>query len=51
MGWGNSYPFALEIMEGGLDYGKWKCADYYLLGSAGALRRFFSVSSLISYNL
>ena len=28
--------FALEIMEGGLDYGKWKCADYYRLGSAGA---------------
>lgn len=24
--------FALEIMEGGLDYGKWKCADYYRLG-------------------
>ena len=24
MGWGNSYPFALEIMEGGLDYGKRK---------------------------
>ena len=21
-------------MEGGLDYGKWKCADYYRLGSA-----------------
>ena len=21
-------------MEGGLDYGKWKCDDYYLLGSA-----------------
>ena len=25
MGWGNSYPFALEIMEGGFDYGKRKC--------------------------
>ena len=25
MGSGNSYPFALEIMEGGLDYGKRKC--------------------------
>ena len=24
MGQGNSYPFALEIMEGGLDYGKRK---------------------------
>ena len=34
MGQGNSYPFALEIMEGGLDYGKWKCDDYYRLGSA-----------------
>ena len=34
MGWGYSYPFALEIMEGGLDYGKWKCDDYYRLGSA-----------------
>ena len=32
MGWGNSYPFALEIMEGGLDYGKWKCDDYSRLG-------------------
>ncbi|RHB41533.1 hypothetical protein DWZ24_14060 [Dorea formicigenerans] len=21
-------------MEGGLDYGKWKCDDYYRLGSA-----------------
>ena len=28
--------FALEIMEGGLDYGKWKCDDYSRLGSAGA---------------
>ena len=26
--------FALEIMEGGLDYGKWKCDNYYRLGSA-----------------
>ena len=38
MGWGNSYPFALEIMEGGLDSGKRKCDDYRLgsarLGSA-----------------
>ena len=34
MWWGNLYPFALEIMEGGLDYGKWKCAYYYRLGSA-----------------
>ena len=25
MGEGNSYPFALEIMGGGLDYGKRKC--------------------------
>lgn len=30
---GNSYPFALEIMEGGLDNGKRKCDDYRL-GSA-----------------
>ena len=36
MGWGNSYPFALEIMEGGLDYGKRKCDNYCQLGSAGA---------------
>ena len=28
MGWGNSYPFALEIMEGGLDYGKRKCDNH-----------------------
>ena len=28
MGRGNSYPFALEIMEGGLDYGKRKCDNY-----------------------
>ena len=34
MGWGNSYPFALEIMEGGLDYGKRKCDNYCRLGSA-----------------
>ena len=34
MGWGNSYPFALEIMEGGLDYGKRKCVNYCRLGSA-----------------
>ena len=34
MGWGNSYPFALEIMEGGLDYGKRKCDNYCQLGSA-----------------
>ena len=32
MGWGNSYPFALEIMEGGLDYGKRKCDNYCRLG-------------------
>jgi len=36
MGWGDSYPFALEIMERGLDYGKWKCDNYCQLGSAGA---------------
>ena len=30
----NSYPFALEIMEGGLDYGKRKCDNYCRLGSA-----------------
>ena len=34
MGQGNSYPFALEIMEGGLDYGKRKCDNYCRLGSA-----------------
>ena len=34
MGWGNSYPFVLEIMEGGLDYGKRKCDNYCRLGSA-----------------
>ena len=34
MGQWNSYPFALEIMEGGLDYGKRKCDNYCRLGSA-----------------
>ena len=34
MGWGDSYPFALEIMEGGFDYGKRKCDNYCRLGSA-----------------
>ena len=36
MGEGNSYPFALEIMEGGLDYGKRKCRQLLSdrLGSA-----------------
>ena len=34
MGWGSSYPFALEIMEGGLDYGKRKCDNHCRLGSA-----------------
>ena len=28
MGYGNSYPFALEIMEGGLYYGKRKCDNH-----------------------
>ena len=28
--------FALEIMEGGLDYGKRKCDNHCRLGSAGA---------------
>ena len=32
MRWGNSYPFALEIKEGGLDYGKRKCDNYCRLG-------------------
>jgi len=27
-GVGGLYPFFLEIMEGGLDYGKWKCAVF-----------------------
>ena len=47
--WGIYILFALEIMEGGLDYGKRKCT--IIIDSAGASRRFFSVSSLISYNL
>ena len=34
MGQGNSYPFALEIMEGGRDYGKQKCDNYCQLASA-----------------
>ena len=34
MWYGNSYPFALEIMEGGLDYGKRKCDNHCRLGSA-----------------
>ena len=34
MGQGDSYPFALEIMEGGLDYGKQKCDNYCRLASA-----------------
>ena len=49
MGWVIYILFALEIMEGGLDYGKRKCT--IIIDSAGASRRFFSVSSLISYNL
>lgn len=28
---GNSYPFALEITEGGLDYDKQKCDNHYQL--------------------
>ena len=47
--WGIYILFALEIMEGGLDYGKRKCT--IIIDSAGASRRFFSVSSLILYNL
>ena len=49
LGWGIYILFALEIMEGGLDYGKRKCT--IIIDSAGASHRFFSVSSLISYNL
>lgn len=46
--WGIYILFALEIMEGGLDYGKRKCT--IIIDSAGASRR-FSVCQVLFHTI
>ena len=49
MGKGNSYPFALEIMEGGLDYGKRKCDNYCRFGRS--IAPFFSACQVLFHTI
>lgn len=52
MGQGNSYPFALEIMEGGLDYDKRKCDNHCRLGLAGQEHSaFFSACQVLFHTI